>query len=771
MKTKIYTTDYSNLDTLISKEDIEETNRALSIFIQVFSGEDKDKITEILTYLYELFPTSIIITASTDGEIANEKVLTKNSVIVVSTFSDTTLDIAFDDTPSSFGTGANLAKKVSKKNTKLLIAFANGLKCNGEEFLNGIHSVNPQLIIAGGLTGDNAQFKQCFVGINDKLYDKGAVVVSLNSEILQVNNFYSFGWQTIGLKHIITKSDKNRVYTIDNISAVAFYKKYLGEEISKSLPETGIEFPLILESNGLKKTRAATAKHKDESLSFAGNVEENAEVYLGIGEAETILSNPLKRLGNLNVESFFIYSCMARRHFLPQRINEEIKPFANLAPTAGFFTYGEFYTDKKPELLNQTLTAIALSESSKKVKQKSVKEPVKSTTTDRTFQALRHILNITSQELHTQTLLQKKIHDELEAKTATLEAIQQMANLGSWELDLVTMKITWSDMNYKIYHLNPKDGPPSYEEFINMVIEEDREKLLKVQEKLEDGDIHSTEIRIKCHDGKILNILESGKLIFQNHQAIKIVGTSLDLTEIRMQDALLIQQSKSAQMGEMINMIAHQWRQPLNAISAASIKLTMQSQMGILTDEEISTTAKFIEDITQKMSQTINDFMNFTKSTNKKELIVFDDIFQDIFNIIGTQLKNHNISVTIDIEKENSLYTYKKELEHILINIISNARDAHENIDNENKYIDIKAYTKNNIFIIKISDNAGGIKDSVLSRVFEPYFTTKETNKGTGLGLYMSKKILQEHLNGDVFVKNNTHGGAEFTIILDTNHE
>ena len=771
MKTKIYTTNYYNLDTLISKEEIEETNSAFSIFIQVFSGEDKDKITEILTYLYKIFPTSIIITASTDGEIANKKVLTKSSVIAVSTFWDTTLKIAFDDTSSSFETGANLAKKVSKKNTKLLIAFANDLKCNAEEFLNGIHSVNPQLIIAGGLTRDNAQFKQCFVGINNKLHDKGAVVVSLNSDTLHVNNFYSFGWQTIGLKHTITKADKNRVYTIDNMSAVAFYKKYLGEEIAKSLPKTGIEFPLIIENRGLKKTRAITAKHEDESLSFAGNLAEGTEVYLGIGEAERILSNPLKRLDDFNVESFFIYSYMTPRHFLPQRISEDIKPFSDLAPTSGFFTYGESYTDKKSELLNQTLIAVALSESSHHTHKPIDKSTPQTTITDRTFQALRHILDVTSQELHAQTLLQKKVNDELEAKTATLEAIQEMANLGNWELDLATMEMSWSHMNYIIYNMDSQKGVPTFLELFHMVVPEDKKRLLKTKEMLLDGKIHSVEIKMRRPDGKVLSVLTSGKMIFNRMKPSKIIGTILDLTDIRMQDTMLIQQSKSAQMGEMINMIAHQWRQPLNAISAASIKLTIQNQMGILTDKEISTTAKFIEDMTQKMSQTINDFMNFTKSTNKKELIIFDDIFQDIFNIIGTQLKNHNINVTIDIEKENSLYTYKKELEHILINIISNARDAHENIDNENKYIDIKAYIKNNIFIIKISDNAGGIEDSMLSRVFEPYFTTKETNKGTGLGLYMSKKILQEHLNGDVFVKNNTHGGAEFTIILDTNHE
>ncbi|WP_297431677.1 ATP-binding protein, partial [Sulfurimonas sp.] len=107
-------------------------------------------------------------------------------------------------------------------------------------------------------------------------------------------------------------------------------------------------------------------------------------------------------------------------------------------------------------------------------------------------------------------------------------------------------------------------------------------------------------------------------------------------------------------------------------------------------------------------------------------------------------------------------------LEHILINIIGNARDAYENMDIETKEINIRAYVKDKLFIIKISDNAGGIDKAIIDRIFEPYFTTKETNKGTGLGLYMSKKILQDHLSGDIFADNEDNG-AVFTIILNMN--
>ena len=770
MNTKVFIFDEKDPQDIIHKRDIQDINNAFSVLIQVFSGETSEKIERTLNYLFNTFSKAVIITASTDGEIANDKVLTSTTVVAISTFENTQLHVAYTDMPESFAAGEELAKKVCTPDTKLLISFANGLKCNGEEFLNGIYSIAPQVTIAGGLTGDNARFERCFVGVNNILQDKGAVAVSLNSKTLQVNNLYSFGWQTIGLKHTITKAKQNRVYTIDGISAVAFYKKYLGNDVASFLPNTGIEFPLVIEDQGFKKARAITAKHEDGSLSFAGNVPEGTTVYLGIGEAERILSNPLKRLHNFNVESFFIYSCMARRRFLPQRINEEMKPFASIAPTSGFFTYGEFYTHTKPELLNQTLTAVALSESGTVSIQPQIDTPATTAMKDRTFQALRHILDVTSEELHSQTLLQQKVQNELEAKTATLQAIQEMANLGNWELDLKSMQMFWSHMNYKIFNLDADKGVPTFLELFHMVALEDRKKLLKVRKKLLDGQIHSTEIKMRRPDGRMLYILTSGKMVFNENKAIKIIGTILDLTEIRMQDNIMIQQSKAAQMGEMINMIAHQWRQPLNAISAASIKLNMQNDMGILTEKEITATSQFIEDMTQKMSQTINDFMNFTKPTNQKENIIFAEVLQEILNIMGPQLKNHDISFTIDLQQESELFTYKKELEHIIMNIIANARDAFENTQNEEKLIHLQTFVKNNLFVIKIADNAGGIEDALIDRIFEPYFTTKETNKGTGLGLYMSKKILQEHLNGDIFVQN-TKDGAEFSIILDIENE
>jgi len=754
--------DYSTIFLKYEKE-IQESS---SVLIQVFSGESLPKFKAVLKYLKTHFPHATLIASSTDGEISNQKVLTESTVVSVSLFQKTQLDATYIPQEDSFAMGVKLAQTIITPRTKLLITFTDGISSNGEEFLNGIYSVAPHVIIAGGLSADGAKFENCYVGKDDTLYSNGAVGVALDSDFLQVDSLYSFGWESIGVEHIITKAKGNRVYTICNKTAVEFYTNYLGTEIAEALPATGIEFPLIMNKDGVEVARAVTAKHDDGSLSFAGNIKEGEVVHLGIGEVSHILENSLNK-SSFYVESFFIYSCMARRRFIPDLIYQEIEPFAKVAPTSGFFTYGEFFTSKKPELLNQTLTAVALSES--KEQKQIVQKPTTETLDikDKTLAALMNIINVTTKELHRESEELTQIKKELEAKTNTMTLIQEMAHLGSWELDLETKQISWSVQSYKIHNYDLAAPPPTLEEFIDMVVPEDRIKLSKL-ETLANGpkneNVHSIEIHMQRNDGKILTLLESGKLIYnEKNEAVKMVGTTLDITDIRIKDAILSQQAKLAQMGEMINMIAHQWRQPLNAISASAIKLNMLNEMGAASSEHISKTATFIESMTQVMSQTINDFINFTKPNTQKELILFENLLDDILKIMGTQLTNHNIELRIDIEPNLSTVTYKKELEHVLINIIANARDALDNVEHENKYITIKMYSRNQRCMIEISDNAGGIDEEIIERIFEPYFTTKDTNKGTGLGLYMSKKIVKEHLDGELCAKN-IKDGAMFRI-------
>jgi len=283
-------------------------------------------------------------------------------------------------------------------------------------FLRGVRSISDKIVVSGGMAGDGAKFKDSYVLSNNGVISKGAVGVSIDSDELTIQNRYSFNWQEIGKSLYVTRAQNNRVYEIDNLPAVDVYTKYLGKEIADLLPAVGIEFPLILNRYGIKVARAVLGKEEDGSLIFAGNISEGDEVHFGYGNSTEILrkSDEMKEiLSDEAIESIFVYSCMARRRFLEESISAELTPLAKIAPTVGFFTYGEFFTATQCELLNQTMTVLAMSENSivdkrefhDSLNQKNLAE------LNVTHRALSHLVAETSKEL-------KELNEHLEEKVA-----------------------------------------------------------------------------------------------------------------------------------------------------------------------------------------------------------------------------------------------------------------------------------------------------------------------------------------------------------------
>ena len=401
MKTETFKVTSQNLTKVINFENYHDKD---NILIQIFCGASKSDLEKMLDIITTQLPQAHCIATTTDGEINNQKISVEQTVIAISLFTDTTIKSAYVDSQNCFENGTRLAQKLLTPQTKLFILFTDGTTSNGEEFLKGITAIAPDITIAGGMAGDNGRFIQTYIAQGNTLLKQGAVGISLNSDILHIKNDFSFNWQPIGIEHTINKAVGSRVYQIDDMSAVEFYAKYLGDEVATKLPATGIEFPLIIEKNGYKIARAVISKHADNSLSFAGNLTEGDKVKLGFGNAELIMKESLASLEHIykyNVETFFIYSCMARRRYMPRFIKMEISPFALHAPTAGFFTYGEFFhQDTRNELLNQSLTVVALSEA--KTAKKSPTAPIKLSKEHSdyatTIRALTHLINQSTQD-------------------------------------------------------------------------------------------------------------------------------------------------------------------------------------------------------------------------------------------------------------------------------------------------------------------------------------------------------------------------------------
>ncbi len=394
-----YYTDLTQLELFIVKEHI---SNSPSLLIQVFTSQNnRSYIENLLQELTTLLPKSVIIGSTTSGEIMNGEVSVDQTVLSFTQFEHTTLQTAISKhQEDGFFSGQSLAKTLMQVDTKLIIAFADGLHTNGELFLQGIHSVDSDVTVAGGLAADYAKFEQTYVFTKESIITDGAVAVALNSGHLNVYTNYSFNWHSIGKELTITKVEKNRVYTIDNRSAVDTYSHYLGKEMAEALPSIGIEFPLISTRNGIKVARAVLAKHDDGSLSFAGNLQQGDRVQFGYGDPLEILEcsdEIFDALKDKPSEAIFVYSCMGRRHFMPDLIEEETLPLHHIAPSSGFFTNGEFFTSTKKELLNQSMTVVSLSEADVVHEPNAVLLPHKKITTTAT-NALMHLVNITTHE-------------------------------------------------------------------------------------------------------------------------------------------------------------------------------------------------------------------------------------------------------------------------------------------------------------------------------------------------------------------------------------
>jgi C4-dicarboxylate-specific signal transduction histidine kinase len=232
----------------------------------------------------------------------------------------------------------------------------------------------------------------------------------------------------------------------------------------------------------------------------------------------------------------------------------------------------------------------------------------------------------------------------------------------------------------------------------------------------------------------------------------------------RDKDKIIEQQSKLAIMGEMISMIAHQWRQPITAISSLIQGIELKDRLGRLSSEYVKDVTKDVKDLTSHMSQTIDDFRDFFKPDKKKELHHPADVLNKAISLIRSEFESNGIYINTSFDVEHKMYLYKNELMQVVLNILNNAKDAIKDNGVEKGIINIKVQECDDRLCIYIEDNAGGVSSELKDKIFNPYFSTKSKN-GTGLGLYMSKIIIDEHMEGLLSVQNSDIG-AEFVIKL-----
>lgn len=250
------------------------------------------------------------------------------------------------------------------------------------------------------------------------------------------------------------------------------------------------------------------------------------------------------------------------------------------------------------------------------------------------------------------------------------------------------------------------------------------------------------------------------------------IGIAKDIT----QNKIFESQSKLASMGEMIGNIAHQWRQPLSAISSIASATRIKSEFDITEKDELSEDMDAILNQVNYLSKTIDDFREFIKDKNKQEEFLLSKVIKRALSILKSTFINHNIEVVLDIKDDIKIIGYENQLIQAFINILNNAKDAiREKIDSHDKrLIFIDFNNNNNKFEINIRDNAGGIKTAIMNKIFEPYFSTKDESIGTGIGLSMTHQIITDYHNATITAKNTSYiyknekyVGANFKITFN----
>lgn len=241
-----------------------------------------------------------------------------------------------------------------------------------------------------------------------------------------------------------------------------------------------------------------------------------------------------------------------------------------------------------------------------------------------------------------------------------------------------------------------------------------------------------------------------------------------EVQKSREKDKMLFQQAKFASLGEMLGNISHQWRQPLMEINSIFLPIEAKISLGKkIENSELLEAIDKLNVVTKFMSDTIDDFRNFF--SNEKEKIRFNILEQinSTINIVSSGLKASNIELEIIMKKNPELYGYKNEFSQVLINLINNAKDVLVERKIKNKHIEITVFEEDENIVVTVEDNAGGVKIEPIQKVFEPFFTYEKQN-GSGIGLFMSKLIVENNMYGRIKVYNKNEG-AHFEIKIPKN--
>lgn len=411
--------------------------------------------------------------------------------------------------------------------------------------------------------------------------------------------------------------------------------------------------------------------------------------------------------------------------------------------------------------------------------------------TDGEMLRLIHELEVHQVELEMQNAELRQARDEVESALERYTDLYDFAPVGYFTLyrngAICAVNLSGAGLlgiersrllGRRFGHFLTEDNRADFTHFLSKVFESRCKEECEVALTRE-GD-HQLFVQIEALAGKsgqecrvaVIDITERRRaedLLTEKQQELVEINSTLEtrivktVEDLRRKDQMLIVQDRLAVMGEMINNIAHQWRQPLNTLAIRLQYLPLAYESAEFDREFLENNVGNSMELIGHMSQTIDDFTNFFRSEKEAVPFAVNQVIARTLSLIEKSFKEQNISIALQTEGDPMANGYPNEYSQVLMNILINARDALVGRNVDKPRISLRSSAKGVKTVVTITDNAGGIADEIMDKLFDPYFTTKEPDKGTGIGLFMSKAIIEKNMDGRLTVRNSGKG-AEFRI-------
>lgn len=724
--------------------------------VQIFGGSGNTKQIMSIAAAAGEIENSCVIGCTSAGEILEGEILEGSVVVSIADFEFSHVKSFFFSGNDMVHAADEIIKNIITEDTKGLIIFSDGLKSDGQALITRLGEAAPHVLIAGGKAADDYSYSKTFVFTDKELADCGVVCAALSGEELILHTDYLFNWEAVGEMMTVTRSERGRVYTINNTPAVEIYRRYLGHEVAESLPDAGMEFPLIFFRRGIDVARSPLAKFDDGSVLFAGDIEEGCKVRFGFGNLEFADSGSHINYDAMNgvpVECIFVYTCSGRRFFIRYGMETEIRLLASMGSSAGFFTYGEyFHKNRCNELLNITTTFMTLSESKDAVRIHEIRSRRKP---NRSLKALTNLVRTTSAELNFEKELTTVILDNQESIVVLRSDAEGDVKINRTFFDLFGFE---NLEDFKKQHKCISELFISQEGYLEQGCFDNVDIIINEKCKLRDpkGLVRVYKVR-------------ASKLDFVETPYMLITLNDVTDLENAVNTAVFAEKAKS----DFLTNISHEIKTPLGGMLGF---LDILGQME--TTPEKKELIAVVRENGASLLSVINDILDYSKIDNGRMEIRYMPFkleyeLKAVISTFKTKAREKDIELTLHRDEDIPVYMVSDplRLKQILCNLISNALKFTPKGGRTELRADYLPEEKKVRF--SITDNGIGIPKDSQKKIFRFYvdinsdISTKPQG-GTGLGLAISSSLV-DMMGGRLEVESDEGKGSRFFFSLDVN--